>query len=112
MEQDGELSVKLVYLTRWQNGTQRVPSALGGGSAAVVVAAAVVSAVVSATVPATVSVESVPAAAEEKNDDDEPPAGVVAIPRVKAHGFVTSLKSLCDSLCTGLQKGDLAIKIF
>ncbi|MPM43446.1 hypothetical protein SDC9_90120 [bioreactor metagenome] len=108
MEQDGELSVKLVYLTRWQNGTQRVPSALGGGSAAVVVAAAVVS----ATVPATVSVESVPAAAEEKNDDDEPPAGVVAIPRVKAHGFVTSLKSLCDSLCTGLQKGDLAIKIF
>ncbi|WP_369282404.1 hypothetical protein [Oscillibacter sp. GMB15532] len=105
MEQNGELSVKLVHLTHWQNGTQRVPSALGGGSAAVVVAAAVV-------VSATVSIESVPAAAEEKNDDDEPPAGVVAIPRVKAHGFVTSLKSLCDSLCTGLQKGDLATKIF
>lgn len=69
----------------WENGTQCVPSARGGGSAAVVVAAAVV-------VSATVSIESVPAAAEEKNDDDEPPAGVVAIPRVKAHGFVTSLK--------------------
>lgn len=89
----------------WENGTQCVPSARGGGSAAVVVAAAVV-------VSATVSIESVPAAAEEKNDDDEPPAGVIAIPRVKAHGFVTSLKSLCDSLCTVLQKGDLAIKIF
>ncbi|MPM15868.1 hypothetical protein SDC9_62242 [bioreactor metagenome] len=92
MAEGEEIPVRPVRFSLRQNGTSRVPSARGGGSAAAVSAAA--AAAVSAAVAKVVAAEAVSAAAaQDQNDnDDEPQAGAVAIPRVKAHGFVTSLK--------------------
>ena len=95
MAEGEKIPVKPVHFSYRQNGTSRVPSARGGGSAAAVAAAvsAAVSAAISAAVAVVAAEAASAAAAQNQNDnDDEPQAGAVAIPRVKAHVFVTSLK--------------------